>query len=132
MRLWEQSLLRKLIFENNLEGFCKLLTHVKAVKAQHGLSESVFGMEPTGNYHKPLCSYLVNENHQVVLVSVQAVKNRARGEESVHRQGLPPAKIALFRALFRGRDDVQDPWHDMRLISGLRLADLHNQAYQPA
>jgi transposase len=70
-----KSLLRKLIFENNSEGFCKLLTHVEAVKVQHGLSESVFGMEPTGNYHKPLGSYLINGNHQVVLVSGQAVKN---------------------------------------------------------
>jgi transposase len=70
-----KSLLRRLIFENNLEGFCKLLTHAEAVKVQHGLSESVFGMEPTGNYHKPLGTYLLNGGHQVVLVSGQAVKN---------------------------------------------------------
>ena len=70
-----KSLLKRLIFENNLQGFCKLLTHVEAVKVQHGLSESVFGVEPTGNYHKPLGSYLVNANHQVVLVSGLAVKN---------------------------------------------------------
>ncbi len=70
-----KSLLRRLIFENNLEGFCKLLTHAEAVKVRHGLSQSVFGIEPTGNYHKPLGSYLVNANHQVVLVSGLAVKN---------------------------------------------------------
>lgn len=70
-----KSLLRKLIFENNVEGFSKLLTYVEAVKVQHGLSESVFGMEPTGNYHKPLGSYLINGGHQVVLVAGQAVKN---------------------------------------------------------
>jgi len=29
----------------------------------------------TGNYHKPLGSYLIIGNHQVVLVSGQAVKN---------------------------------------------------------
>ncbi len=39
------------------------------------MSENVFGVEPTGNYHKPLGSYLVNANHHVVLVSGQAVKN---------------------------------------------------------
>jgi transposase len=70
-----KSLLRKLIFENNLEGFSKLMTHVEAVKVQNGLSLSVFGMEPTGNYHKPLGTYLINGGHQVVLVSGQAVKN---------------------------------------------------------
>ena len=46
-----KSLLRRLIFENNLEGFGKLITHVEAVKVQNGLPLSVFGMEPTGNYH---------------------------------------------------------------------------------
>ncbi len=70
-----KSLLRKLIFENNLEGFSKLLTHVEAVKVQNALPLSVFGMEPTGNYHKALGSYLINGGHQVVLVAGQAVKN---------------------------------------------------------
>ena len=70
-----QSLLRRLIFENNLQGFSKLMTYVEAVKVQNGLPYSVFGMEPTGNYHKPLGSYLINAGHQVVLVSGQAVKN---------------------------------------------------------
>jgi transposase len=70
-----KSLLRRLIFENNSEGFGKLMTHVEAVKVQNGLLLSVFGREPTGNYHKPLGSYLVNANHQAVLVSGLAVKN---------------------------------------------------------
>jgi transposase len=70
-----KSLLRRLIFENNLEGFGKLMTHVEAVKVQNGLPLSVFGMEPTGNYHKALGSYLINDGHQVVLVAGQAVKN---------------------------------------------------------
>ena len=70
-----KSLLRRLIFQNNLEGFGKLMTHVEAVKVQNGLPLSVFGMEPTGNYHKALGSYLINGGHQVVLVAGQAVKN---------------------------------------------------------
>ena len=70
-----KSLLRRLIFENNFEGFGKLMTHVEAVKVQNGLPLSVFGMEPTGNYHKALGSYLINGGHQVVLVAGQAVKN---------------------------------------------------------
>ena len=70
-----KSLLRRLIFENNLQGFEKLITHVEAVKVQNELVLSVFGMEPTGNYHKALGSYLINGGHQVVLVAGQAVKN---------------------------------------------------------
>ena len=33
-----KSLLRRLIFENNIDGFSKLLTHVEAVKVRNGLS----------------------------------------------------------------------------------------------
>ena len=70
-----KSLLKKLIFENHSGGFNKLLTHAEGVKIKNGLTSTVFGMEPTGNYHKPLGTYLINSGHQVVLVSGQAVKN---------------------------------------------------------
>ena len=70
-----KTLLRKLVFENDLDGFGKLMTHAQAVQVQNGLPLSVFGMEPTGNYHKPLGAYLINGGHHVVLVSGQAVKN---------------------------------------------------------
>jgi transposase len=69
-----KSLLRKLIFENNLDGFSKLLTHAEALKARNGLSKIVFAMEPTGNYHKPLGRYLIRCGHNVVLVTGTAVK----------------------------------------------------------
>jgi transposase len=70
-----KSLLRKLIFENNLEGFRKLLERSEAIRIQNALSKVVFGMEPTGNYHKPLGTYLIRSGHQVVLVTGKAVKN---------------------------------------------------------
>lgn len=71
----EKSLLRKLIFENNLSGFSRLLTTADAIKSQNSLSKIVYGMEPTGNYHKPLASYLIRCDSNVVLVSGEAVKN---------------------------------------------------------
>ena len=70
-----KSLLRKLVFENNLEGFRKLLERSDAVKTQNALSKIVFGMEPTGNYHKPLGAYLIRCGRHVVLVTGKAVKN---------------------------------------------------------
>jgi transposase len=70
-----KSLLRKLIFENNLDGFCKLLDCCKAIKKQNALSEVVFGLEPTGNYHKPLGAHLIRCGCHVVLVTGKAVKN---------------------------------------------------------
>ena len=70
-----KSLLRKLVFENNLQGFGKLLERSEAVKTQNALSKVVFGIEPTGNYHKPLGAHLIRCGRHVVLITGKAVKN---------------------------------------------------------
>jgi transposase len=72
-----KTLFRRLVFENNLEGFRKLLGQAEAMKVQNGLKRVVFGMEPTANYHKPLGEHLIRCGHRVVLVSgVAAYENR--------------------------------------------------------
>ncbi len=71
----DKSLVRKLIFENNLDGFCKLLERCKVVKTQNALGQVVFGLEPTGNYHKPLGAHLIRCGCHVVLVTGKAVVN---------------------------------------------------------
>jgi len=70
-----KSLLRKMVFENNLQGFRKLQERSEAIGIQNALSKIVFGMEPTGTYHKPLGAYLIGCGHHVVLVTGKAVKN---------------------------------------------------------
>ena len=70
-----KTLLRRLVFENKIDGFNKLLTHVNAVSDQYGLDEILFGMEPTSNYHKPLGSHLIRCNKNVVLVSGAMLKH---------------------------------------------------------
>jgi transposase len=69
-----KSLFRRLVFQNDREGFERLLIEVEAIKVRHGLKKVVFGLEPTGNYHKPLGEYLIKAGHQVVLVSGKSVK----------------------------------------------------------
>ena len=72
-----KTLFRRLVFENNVEGFRKLLAQAEAMKDQNGLKRMVFGMEPTANYHKPLGEHLIRCGHLVVLVSgVAACENR--------------------------------------------------------
>jgi transposase len=73
-----KSLFRKLIFGNNIDGFSRLLKTAEAIKVQNGLSKIVYGLEPTGNYHKPLARHLIRCDGNVVLVSGEAVnKNRS-------------------------------------------------------
>jgi transposase len=68
-------LLKRLVFENSIEGFGKLLVHEEALRVRHGLSKTVFGLEPTADYHKPLAQFLINRGHTVVLVGGESIKN---------------------------------------------------------
>ena len=70
-----KTLLKKLVFENNKEGFERLIFQAEALRKQHGFSRVVFGLEPTANYHKPLGEFLIRSRHTAVLVSGNAVKN---------------------------------------------------------
>jgi len=70
-------LLKRLVFENSYEGFERLLNQADVLRLENGLREVVFGMEPTGNYHKPLGEFLIRKLALVVLVSnVAAKENR--------------------------------------------------------
>jgi len=69
-----RTLLHRLVFDNNKEGFEKLCFQAEALKTQKGLADLVFGVEPTADYHKPLGEYLIQKGHTVVLVAGTAVK----------------------------------------------------------
>jgi transposase len=72
-----KTLLKRIVFSNDHEGFRKLLDQAEALRVQHGLKKVVYGMEPTANYHKPLGEYLINLGRAVVLVSgVTVARNR--------------------------------------------------------
>jgi transposase len=83
------TLRRRLIITNDKQGFSKLLEEASAVQKQHGLERCVFGMEPTGNYHKPLARWLLRCGQQLVMVTGKAVKEN--------------------RQLLNGRWDKNDP-----------------------
>jgi len=69
-----KTLLRRLVFKNDLEGFSKLMEQAEALRVQEGLSKVVYGLEPTGDYHKPLGEHLIKCAKLVVLVSGVAVR----------------------------------------------------------
>jgi transposase len=75
-----KTLLRRLVFSNDYEGFRRLLDQAEALRVRHGLKKVVYGMEPTANYHKPLGEYLITQGRTVVLVSGVTVK---RNRESL-------------------------------------------------
>ena len=73
-----KTLFKRLVFENTTEGFEKLLIRVKALKVQHALSELVFGLEPTANYHKPLAEHLIKCGYLVVMVAGESIKSNRK------------------------------------------------------
>jgi len=69
-----RTLLKGLIVENSAEGFRHLLTQVRFYMDREGLSEVVFGLEPTSVYHKPLAEHLIEQGHLVVYATNEAIK----------------------------------------------------------
>jgi transposase len=70
-----RTLWRRLIFSNDLDGYQRLIEQTELLLKQHQLEGVVFGLEPTGNYHKPLAHWLIGKDFQVVLVAGKAVKD---------------------------------------------------------
>ena len=69
-----RTLLKGLIVENSAEGFRHLLTQVRFYMDREGLSQVVFGLEPTSVYHKPLAEHLIEQGHLVVYATNEAIK----------------------------------------------------------
>ncbi len=70
-----KTLWRRLIFTNDFIGYLRLVEQTELLLKQHRLKEVVFGLEPTGNYHKPLAHWLIQHDYPVVLVGGKAVKD---------------------------------------------------------
>ena len=117
-------LLKNLVFENRAEGFEKLITFTDSVKVRNCLEETVFGMEPTGNYHKPLTEYLTRCDQNVVLVSGKAVSNNremldGRWDKNDIKD---PANIAdlISQGKFMHYDHPVLPLRDLRNMLSLK------------
>ena len=73
-----RTLVRRLLFDNDIAGFQKLIDQVLTLLDQHQLEKVVFGMEPTGNYHKPLANWLLTNGYEIVYVVGTAVKDNRK------------------------------------------------------
>jgi len=119
-----KTLLKRLVFKNDIEGFEKLFTYVEAMKVKHSVEKEVFGFEPTANYHKPLAEHLIKCGRQVVLVSGKAVKNNremmdGRWDKNDTKD---PANIAdlISQSKFMYYDHPVLPLRDLRNLLSLK------------
>lgn len=70
-----RTLLKRLLFNNDQAGFKQLITRASQLQIEYGLNKIVYGLEPTGNYHKPLSSWLLEQDQMLVLVSSKAISD---------------------------------------------------------
>ena len=66
---------RRLIFENNIKGFENFEAQIESIQTARGKQKVVLGFEPTGNYHKALGKWLIEQGYQLVLVTGKGVKD---------------------------------------------------------
>lgn len=71
-----------LAFENNEEGFIKLLNWIFELKRIHKLEYSIVGMEPTGHYWINLSKWLLNQDIEVVTVNPHLVKRNKENRDN--------------------------------------------------
>ncbi|MFL6479381.1 MAG: IS110 family transposase, partial [Bacillales bacterium] len=83
-------------FENNEEGFVKLLNWIHDLKRLKNLDAAIVGMEPTGHYWINLSKWLYNQNIEVVTVNPHLVKRNK--ENSDNTQSKSDKKDALVIA----------------------------------
>jgi transposase len=121
-----KTLRRKFVFQNRLVEFERLRTLAADLGKQHGLKKRVYGLEPTGVYHKPLAEFLQRKEDQVVLVSNVAVqRNRELLDGRWDKNDVnDPANVADL--VGQGRclwlDQAEGDLRELRSLLSLRAA----------
>jgi transposase len=115
-----KTLRKRYVFQNRRADFEALRTLARDLAKQHGVPRIVYGLEPTGVYHKPLLEYLVRQSEQVVIVSNVAVaRNRELLDGRWDKNDLnDPANVADLigqgRCLFA--DDPEEELRELRYL----------------
>ncbi|MGV2446181.1 UNVERIFIED_CONTAM: IS110 family transposase, partial [Bacillus sp. ATCC 13368] len=73
---------KPLSFENNEEGFTRLLNWIQERKQIKNLDTTIVGMEPTGHYWINLSKWLVKQNMDVVTVNPHHVKRNKENRDN--------------------------------------------------
>lgn len=131
-----KTLLKRLIFDNDRAGFEQLIERAEQLMVAHGCRKVAFGLEPTGNYHKPLANWLVGQGQLLVLVSNKAIadnresidgrwdKNDTKDSANVAdlmAQGkcqfyeMPSAELLALRSLLSLRKRLKRDEHSLRM-----------------
>jgi transposase len=71
-----------LTFENNEDGFAKLLQWINQLKSLKGFDSTIVGMEPTGHYWINLSKWLYDQDIEAVTVNPHLVKKNKENRDN--------------------------------------------------
>jgi transposase len=71
-----------LTFENNEEGFVRLLQWINQLKTSKGFTSTIIGMEPTGHYWVNLSKWLYDQDIEAVTVNPHLVKKNKENRDN--------------------------------------------------
>ena len=102
---------KKFRFPNDSEGITSLLAATDAILQKNNYTETIFALEPTGNYHKPLANYLHNLGHLVCYVSSVAAKENRKTVDGRWRKNDPDDAYNVADLLNQGKIMFYDLEH---------------------
>lgn len=94
---------KKFRFVNSAKGIDSMLKITALTKQKNNKRESIFALEPTGNYHKPLANYLYNLGYMVCYVSTISVKENRKTFDGRWRKNDPDDAYNITDLLCQGK-----------------------------
>lgn len=136
-----ENLIRRFKMANKREDFCKLVDYLTALDRKR----CRIGIEPTGNYHRPLAHFLKRAGFEVYLVSSLSAarvreawfnswdKNDPRDAEVIHRLLKQGMTQTYYDPLLNNIHDIQELSKTYYQVSLSRTRLLHSlQTHYPA
>lgn len=115
---------KRCLFQNDEQGLLNLLAWAEALKQEHGMSDVILGVEPTGHYWFPLFHFLKGHGVQVVLVNPHHVKkSKELDDNSPTKNDIKDAKVVAKLVIDGRYSEPQLPegvYADLRVLMNQR------------
>jgi transposase len=122
---------KRCLFQNDEQGLLNLLAWAEALKQEHGMSDVILGVEPTGHYWFPLFHFLKGHGIQVVLVNPHHVKkSKELDDNSPTKNDIKDAKV-VAKLIIDGQRAAASGRHLCRSAGADEPARASERGFEP-
>lgn len=116
-------------FDNNKDGFDKLIDTINVVKEKNGKDDVIIGCEPTGHYWFNLRDYLKSKTLELVIVSTYATKQAKEFDDNSPTKNDPKDALVIARLITEGRYSIPVIREGLfqEIYSGQSMIDDYNE-----